>query len=184
MAKIYTKTGDNGTTGLIGGNRVSKDSPYIEAGGSLDELNALIGVTRSLGLPDDIDQSLHHVQDDLFLIGAEMATPDGNRQPSRGLRDRDVQRLEDEIDRIESGLEPLKQFVLPGGSIQGAHLHLARAVTRRTERHCVTLSRTEKINPHVLQYLNRLSDLLFVLARYLNRLQSVPEPHPTIAKSR
>jgi cob(I)alamin adenosyltransferase len=185
VTKIYTKTGDSGTTGLIGGRRVSKDSPYIEAGGSLDELNALIGVVRSHNLPDNVSQSLQRVQEDLFLIGAELAAPQGKEQPQgRGIGDDEIRRLEHEIDGIESGLEPLKQFILPGGSIPGAQLHLARAVARRTERYCVTLSRTETINSKILQYLNRLSDFCFVLARYVNRLQSIPEPHPTSGKSR
>jgi cob(I)alamin adenosyltransferase len=183
VARIYTKTGDSGITGLIGGKRVSKDSPYTEAGGSLDELNALLGVARSLQLPDRVDKTLQHVQDDLFLIGAELATPEGANPRSPGINDEAIQRLESEIDDIESGLEPLKQFILPGGSTAGAWLHLARAVARRTERHCVALSRVENLNPRILQYLNRLSDLCFVLARHINRLQSMPEPHPALGKS-
>jgi cob(I)alamin adenosyltransferase len=183
VVRIYTKTGDNGTTGLIGGKRVSKDSPYIEACGSLDELNALLGLVRSHNLPDDIDKVLGQLQDDLFLVGAELATPEGKVRRSREVGDGDVRRLEGEIDLLELSLEPLKKFILPGGSVPGAQLHLARAVARRAERHCVALSRIENVNPRVLQYLNRLSDLCFVLARSVNRLQSVPEAHPTFGKS-
>ena len=120
---------------------------YTEAGGSLDELNALLGVARSLQLPDGVDKTLQLVQDDLFQIGAELATPEGTNPRSLGISDEEIRRLESEIDAIESGLEPLKQFILPGGSTAGAGLHLARAVARRTERHCVTLSRIERIEP-------------------------------------
>jgi cob(I)alamin adenosyltransferase len=183
VARIYTKTGDNGTTGLIGGRRVPKDSPYTEATGSLDELNALLGVVRSLHLPEDVEKSLQRVQDELFLIGAELATPEGIRPKSRAVGDEEIRRLENEIDAIETGLEPLKQFILPGGSITGAWLHLVRSVARRTERCCVALSRVERLNPKILQYLNRLSDLCFVFARHINRIQSVPESHPTFGKS-
>jgi cob(I)alamin adenosyltransferase len=178
VPRIYTKTGDYGTTGLVGGKRVSKDSPYTEAGGSLDELNALIGVVRSFGLPEPVDQSLQCVQSDLFLIGAELATPEGAGPRVRGIGDEEILRMENEIDSIESSLEPLKQFILPGGSTAGAFLHLVRAVARRAERHCVALSHIEQISPRILQYLNRFSDLCFVLARHVNSLHSTPEAHP------
>lgn len=183
MARIYTKTGDNGTTGLIGGKRVPKDSPYIEACGALDELNAVIGVVRSYELPDPIDSVLQLIQDDLFTIGAELANPGGINRKSPEIGDLEVERLEREIDAIEKGLKPLKQFILPGGSIPGAKLHLARAVARRAERQCVTLFRTEKIHHSILRYLNRLSDLCFVLARQVNQQKSVPESQPTFGRS-
>jgi cob(I)alamin adenosyltransferase len=184
VARIYTKTGDNGTTGLIGGSRVSKDSPYTEAVGSLDELNALLGVASSLPLPEDVERCLRRVQDELFLIGAELATPKGTSPKSRAIGDEEIRRLENEIDTVERCLEPLKQFILPGGSSAGAWLHLVRAVVRRAERRCVSLSRSERLDPKILQYLNRLSDLCFVLARHINRLQSVPELHPSFGKTR
>jgi len=186
VARIYTKTGDDGTTGRIGGDRVPKDSPYTDAVGSLDELNALIGVVCSLESPGEVRTTLKSLQDDLFLVGAELATPEGvdPKTKSRGIGDEDIRRLEKEIDGIESTLEPLKQFILPGGSVAGSHLHLARAVARRTERDIVALSRVEKISPKILQYLNRLSDLCFVLARYVNKTQAVPEASPTFGKSR
>lgn len=183
MTKIYTKTGDNGTTGLIGGQRVSKDSPYIEAGGDLDELNALIGVVRSSGLPDNVDHILQKLQEDLFLVGAELAAPEGQKEQGPAISDESIRKLEQEIDQIEMSLAPLKKFILPGGSVPGAQLHLARAVARRAERHCVTLSKMEKVNPRILQYLNRFSDFCFVLARYLNEMQSMPEAHPGFGRS-
>jgi cob(I)alamin adenosyltransferase len=184
LARIYTRTGDDGTTGLIGGKRVSKDSRHIEACGSLDELNALLGVVRSRALPDRVDTVLGRIQDDLFTIGAALATPEGAKQRSTGLGDEKVRDLENEIDAFENSLPPLKQFILPGGKGAGAKLHLARAVARRAERHCVSLSRHAQVAPGILRYLNRLSDLCFVLARYVNRRQSVTEQHPTFGKSR
>ncbi len=183
MARIYTRTGDDGTTELIGGKRVPKDSPCIEACGAIDELNALIGVVRSHELPNSVDSILQLIQDDLFTIGAELANPNGMDRNNPEIGDPEIQRLEREIDAIEKGLEPLRQFILPGGSAPGAEFHLARAVSRRAERQCVTLSRTEKINPSILRYLNRLSDLCFVLARHVNRLHSKPESHPTFGKA-
>jgi cob(I)alamin adenosyltransferase len=183
LTRIYTRTGDDGTTGLIGGKRVSKNSPWIEACGSLDELNALLGVVRSHALPDRVDEVLHLVQDHIFTIGAELATPEGIERSSKGLGDEEVRRLEDEIDALEDSLQPLQRFLLPGGTIAGAELHLARAVARRAERHCVSLSKLEKIPPQILRYLNRLSDLCFVLARFVNRQQSAQEIHPTYGRS-
>jgi cob(I)alamin adenosyltransferase len=183
VARIYTKTGDNGTTGLIGGKRVPKDSPVTETVGSLDELNAWLGLVRSLRLPDNIDQSIRCVQEDLFLISAELATPEGAVPRSRGIGDEEIRRVEREIDTLEGNLKPLKQFILPGGSPEGAYLHLTRAVARRAERQCVALSRIGPVNPQILQYMNRLSDLCFVLARYANSLKSMPESHPTFGKS-
>lgn len=183
MARIYTRTGDDGTTGLIGGERVSKDSPRIEACGALDELNALLGVVRSQALPERIDRALQLVQNHLFIIGAELATPQGAERKSRDLGDEEVRSLENAIDAFEDRLQPLEQFILPGGAAAGATLHLARAVARRAERCCVSLSRHDRVNPQILRYLNRLSDLCFVLARYVNRQQSVPERHPAFGQS-
>ena len=184
MARIYTRSGDDGTTGRIGGSRVSKDSPYIEACGSLDELNALIGLVRSYSLPGKVDAILQTIQDKLFTIGAEIATPKGRQLPSQGLSDEDVRALEQEIDSFEQSLQPLKKFILPGGSVQASMLHLARTVARRTERRCVGLSKIEKLDPCILCYLNRISDLCFVMARYANREQSIPESHPTFGSKR
>ena len=165
LPRINTRTGDDGTTGLIGRKRVRKDSPRIEAGGTLDELNAAIGVTRSRNLPDNADRVLKLVQGVLFRIGTELASPKEADAGITGLGEEEIQSLEREIDTFESGLPPLKQFILPGGTITGAHLHLVRTLARRTERRCVSLAGAEKLNPNILRYLNRLSDLCFVLAR-------------------
>jgi cob(I)alamin adenosyltransferase len=182
LARIYTRTGDDGSTGLIGGKRVPKDSLRIEACGSLDELNALLGVVRSSMLPDAVDKVLQDIQEHLFIIGSELATPGEAGRKSAGIGDDPVQSLEKKIDAFEDGLEPLRQFILPGGSAAGAALHMARAVARRAERHCVTLSRAERIEDAILHYLNRLSDLCFVLARYVNKQQSASEQHPAFGK--
>jgi len=180
MARIYTRTGDDGTTELVGGQRVPKDSPLIEACGSLDELNAHIGAVRSCGLPDDVNAMLQNIQSALFTIGTQIATPEGSNIKIRGISDKEVGNLEHEIDTLENTLHPLRQFILPGGSSAASALHLARTVARRAERRCVTLARSRKIDPQVLRYLNRLSDLCFLLARYANQYQSVPELHPSI----
>jgi cob(I)alamin adenosyltransferase len=183
VTRIYTKTGDSGTTGLIGGKRVPKNAPQIEANGSLDELNALIGIVRAQTLPARVDAVLQVVQDDLFTIGSQIATPEEKNRQAPGIGDREISRLEREIDTIENDLEPLKRFILPGGSMPGAGLHWVRAVTRRAERSCVTLSQTENVDPSILRYLNRLSDLCFVLARYVNKQQGIPERHPSFGKA-
>jgi cob(I)alamin adenosyltransferase len=177
VVRIYTRTGDDGTTGLVGGKRTTKDAPLIEVCGQLDELNAMIGVVRSGALPDKADRALELVQNDLFIIGAEIMTPDGIGNKSGGIHDENILDLEKEIDAIEKELEPLRSFILPGGARTAAELHMTRAIARRTERHCIALSRIQKVSPQVLCYLNRLSDLCFVLARYLNRQQGVAEPH-------
>lgn len=182
VARIYTRAGDDGTTGLIGGKRVSKDTPRIEACGSVDELNAIIGAVRSYALPESVDKALQRVQENLFLIGASLATPEGADRSSWEIRDADVSALEKEIDAYEDSLEPLAQFILPGGAAAGASLHLARTISRRAERRCVALSRIEKIDLQIICYLNRLSDFCFVLARYVNRQQSIPESHPSFEK--
>ena len=179
MARIYTRTGDDGTTGLVGGQRVPKDSPLIEACGSLDELNAQLGVVRSCELPDDVNTMLQNIQSDLFTIGTQIATPEGSNIKIQRISDDEVANLEHEIDALENTLLPLRQFILPGGSSAASALHLARTVARRAERRCVSLSRSAKIDPQVLHYLNRLSDLCFLLARYANQIQSVPELHPS-----
>ena len=182
MAKIYTKMGDDGTTGLIGGERVSKDSARIAAYGSVDELNAVLGLVRSCPIPERLGQVLERVQDDLFIVGALLAVPPGTdsselRIPA--IEDEDVVELERRIDELEAELEPLRQFIIPGGTRAGAMLHVARTVARRAERCCVTLARTEKVDARALAYLNRLSDLLFMMARLVNRRASAAESHPT-----
>ncbi len=185
MAKIYTKTGDNGTTGLIGGIRVSKDNPRIEAYGSVDELNAIIGVVRSYSLSEPLNKILERVQDDLFIIGADLALPEGASRSEWGvpaLAEDVVKALERDIDECEGSLQPLRQFILPCGTPAAAMLHLARTVARRAERGCVRLSRTAAVDPLILRYLNRLSDLCFVLARLVNKQENRSEEHPTFGK--
>ena len=185
MTKIYTKTGDNGTTGLPDGTRVSKDSPRIKTYGSLDELNALIGVVCSCTLPEAVRKILNLVQDDLFTISAMLAPRERAGDKGRGISgitDANVQVLENEIDTCETQIPPLSQFILPGGSTAGSLLHLARAVARRAERSCVALAQSENVTPQVLCYMNRLSDLLFVLARFVNHQNSLRETHPAFAK--
>jgi cob(I)alamin adenosyltransferase len=170
--KIYTKTGDSGETGLFAGPRVKKDDCRIEAYGTVDELNAVLGLARSANLPPEIDAVLADVQHRLFDLGAELATPDPQSRGTNLISTGEIEKLEQTIDHFEADLAPLKTFVLPGGSNGAAWLHLARTVCRRAERRVVTLSVVNgvKLSPHALIYLNRLSDLLFVLARAANRL--------------
>jgi cob(I)alamin adenosyltransferase len=175
VARIYTKTGDDGTTGLVGGQRVPKDSVLIETSGSLDELNAIIGLVRVCTLPEGVDKVLETIQNDLLAIGSQISTPEESGISIPCIGDDEVGTLEHEIDVLEERLSPLRQFILPGGSREAAELHLARTVARRAERRCITLSRSSKIDPRILRYLNRLSDLLFLLARYANQFQNVPD---------
>lgn len=165
--KIYTRTGDKGTTGLFGGVRVPKDDLRVEAYGSIDETNAAIGVALSHCQVPLVQRVLAEVQSDLFTLGAELASASGSetRLGIRLLSDEDCVRLERAIDEAEEGLPPLKNFVLPGGPPDVAALHLARTVARRAERRVLTLSQREAVRGSLLVYLNRLADLLFVLAR-------------------
>jgi len=166
-ARIYTRTGDKGETGLFGGVRVPKDSTRVEAYGSVDETNSALGLVRS-GLSDpEIDLVLQELQKDLFAAGADLANAQKGKEMSRITAER-VSELERIIDRFESELPPLRAFILPGGCMTGASLHFARAVARRAERRIVTLSRKEEIDEQLIPFINRLSDLLFVLARVVN----------------
>ncbi len=168
--KIYTKTGDAGTTGLFGGPRVSKDDARICAYGSVDELNAILGTARSTGLSPKLDQMLDAVQHQLFSIGAELASPDPEQHKLKWDSNPHVAKLEDWIDSMEVALPPLRNFILPGGSPQAAHLHLARTICRRVEREIVRLGHDRRVSDvsHIVIFLNRLSDMLFVMARYAN----------------
>jgi cob(I)alamin adenosyltransferase len=166
--KIYTRTGDQGTTGLIGGSRVSKDNPRIEAYGHVDELNACLGLARAAGLPHEVDAELERVQADLFSAGADLADP-GPASPGRvRVNPSRIEDLERWIDAMEASLPALRNFILPGGAPAGAALHLARTVARRAERATVALARTVPEATEVVVYLNRLADALFVAARYAN----------------
>jgi cob(I)alamin adenosyltransferase len=171
--RIYTRTGDEGDTGLFGGGRVSKDDPRVEAYGAVDELNAVIGMARSIELMPRVDEILAPVQRDLFGLGAILATPDlvkmHEQLAKARIDDTRIAQLERAIDAGEEELEPLKAFILPGGTPKAAALHVARTVCRRAERRVVHLQETVELPPLVTIYLNRLSDLLFVLARVANR---------------
>lgn len=177
--KIYTKTGDTGETGLFGGGRVSKDDPRVEAYGDVDELNAVLGFARAVELMPRIDEVVVLVQRDLFSLGSLLATPDREKmrqhlEKARIDEDR-ITQLERAIDEGEAELEPLRAFILPGGTPKSAALHMARTVCRRAERRVITLTREVEIPLIVVKYLNRLSDLLFVLSRVANRRAGVGE---------
>ncbi|MFA6234479.1 MAG: cob(I)yrinic acid a,c-diamide adenosyltransferase [Bacteroidota bacterium] len=169
--KIYTKTGDGGETALFGGRRVGKDSARIEAYGTVDELNAFLGLAHAAS-PDEIAALIVAVQNELFVLGADLATPLDNRNAEVArIEDRHVAMLEERIDHMEEQLEPIRYFILPGGSEIAARLHVCRTVARRAERLIVHLSTMEEINEFDLHYINRLSDFFFVLSRYANQLQ-------------
>jgi len=175
--KIYTKTGDAGETSLFDKTRVSKADPRVDAYGEVDELNACLGAARAAGLDAELAAAIEAIQRELFAVGARLADP-GSRIAARvtkaAITDADVARLEALIDRLELELPPLRRFILPGGCPAGALLHLARTVNRRAERRVVALG-ADAVEPIVVVYLNRLSDLLFVMARAANHRAAVPE---------
>lgn len=174
--KIYTKKGDQGQTGLFGGSRVPKDHLRIQAYGTLDELNSALGwALAERSLPDEIRKRLVRVQGELFQMGAELATPADKKVSTALVTELHTGALEREIDQMESALSPLTSFILPGGSESAARLHMARTISRRAERECVTLGGTEPLRPELLTYLNRMSDYLFVSARYANHLLKVAD---------
>lgn len=179
--KIYTRTGDDGTTGLFGGSRVAKTDPRVEAYGTVDEACAAIGLARAAGVSSAIDAVLEQLQNDLFVIGAELACAPGKAEKllktMRLIEAADVERLEKTIDEAEKGLPALRSFILPGGTHAAAALHLARCVARRAERCVLSLQGADAVRREVVVYLNRLSDLLFVLARKANHeagMQDLP----------
>jgi cob(I)alamin adenosyltransferase len=167
LTKIYTRTGDEGTTGLVDGSRRSKAEPRMVAIGEVDEANSAIGVAL-LSVEGPLAAQLTMIQNDLFDLGADLATP-GEIEGALRIVPEQVARLEAEIDAMNASLSPLTSFILPGGSAASAHLHLARAIARRAERAAVALAEQEAINPPALAYLNRLSDWLFVAARTMNQ---------------
>ena len=171
--KIYTKTGDDGQTGLFGGGRIGKDSARVSAYGDVDELNAFVGVARAAEVMPRIDEVLATIQRDLFAIGALLATPHPEKVREQlekaRLTDQRIAQLEQAIDDCEAELEPLKAFIMPGGTPKAAALHVARTVCRRAERAIIRLQHTDTVPQVVIIYLNRLSDLLFMLARVANR---------------
>ncbi len=164
LSKIYTRTGDKGTTGLGDGSRVDKDSLRVEAYGTVDELNSAVGFVLSTTLPDAVRHCLTRVQHELFDLGGELCMPGVTLIP-----DRYVDALENELDGFNADLPPLEDFILPGGSESAARCHLARAIARRAERRVISLAHNETVNEATIRYLNRLSDLLFVIARVLAR---------------
>lgn len=171
LSKIYTRTGDDGTTGLGDGSRIAKDSARVEAYGTVDELNSCIGVLLAVqDLPEKARSCLTEVQHELFDMGGELCIPG-----HQAIVAQQVLRLEQELDELNDALPPLKEFILPGGGPAAAACHVARTVARRAERRVWTLAKAETVNPEVMKYLNRLSDLLFVLARVLARHESGTE---------
>ncbi|KAB2899528.1 MAG: cob(I)yrinic acid a,c-diamide adenosyltransferase [Dokdonella sp.] len=164
LSRIYTRTGDDGTTGLGDGSRVRKDSPRVEAYGTVDELNSALGIVLACEVDERVREVLTQVQHDLFDLGGELCIPG-----METVQDADVERLEHALDAFNEDLPFLKEFILPGGGLAAAHCHLARTICRRAERVLVTLAQGEPIRPQPAHYLNRLSDLLFVIARVLAR---------------
>lgn len=164
LSKIYTRTGDDGSTGLGDGSRVGKDSLRVDAYGTVDEANSCIGVLLASEMPEDVRELLTRIQHQLFDLGGELCIPG-----HAAIFDADIDALEAQIDHYNRALPPLKEFILPGGGIAAAHCHVARTVVRRAERAAVALTRLEDVRPQPVRYLNRLSDLLFVLCRVLAR---------------
>lgn len=169
LTRIYTRGGDKGKTSLGNGSRVAKHAPRVAAYGTVDECNSVIGLVR-LHTSGEADATLARIQNDLFDLGADLCTPEEEAPayPPLRITAAQVERLEQEIDAMNAELEPLQSFVLPGGTAASAHLHLARTVARRAEREMTVLADDEAINPEAVRFINRLSDLLFVMARYLN----------------
>jgi len=170
LSKIYTRTGDDGTTGLGDGSRTQKDSLRVEAYGTVDELNSALGLLAAHLDDDELEPIVLDIQHDLFDLGGELCLPTMTL-----IEDRHSQRLEQELDRLNAALPPLKEFILPGGDAVAAHAHLARTICRRAERRVISLARHEPVNAPVIRYLNRLSDFLFVLARTLARASGAGE---------
>ena len=176
--KIYTRTGDSGQTSLYHGGRVDKDSQRVTAYGSVDELNSHIGWLRAHGLPDDQDKALYRVQNDLFRIGSDLATPEeavSDEGNISRLPDDAELFMEEAIDKMDEELEPLNHFIIPGGTPPAVALHVNRSICRRAEREVIRLSHDEPVNPNIIKYLNRLSDLLFVMARFMNKQLGLPD---------
>jgi cob(I)alamin adenosyltransferase len=177
ITRVYTRTGDDGTTSLGGGQRVAKDSPRIEAYGTVDELNSQIGVAVAAGVHETLRAPLAAIQNELFHLGSDLCIleEDKAKRPGPKIEERHVRALEELMDRLSEELPPLENFVLPGGCSGAAALHVARTVCRRAERLVITLARAEPVGPFTVTYLNRLSDALFVMARYENKKRDVPD---------
>jgi cob(I)alamin adenosyltransferase len=177
LSKIYTRTGDDGSTGLGGGQRVPKDSERITAYGTVDETNSVIGCALAAGVAKPLDEMLTTIQNELFNLGSDLCVLEEDKQRFNvpQIEPRHVERLEKFIDKLQEELKPLENFILPGGTMAAAQLHVARCVCRRAERDILRLSRKEKIGPFALKYINRLSDLLFVMSRYENLKRKTPD---------
>jgi len=177
LTRIYTRAGDDGSTGLGFGGRVAKDALRVECYGTVDELNSCLGAARAAGMPVELEPDLARIQNELFHLGSDLCVPEAEkeRHPVPRIEERHVAALEALIDRWNEALPPLENFVLPGGTPAAAALHVARTVCRRAERLLVALARQEAVGPATLPYLNRLSDALFVLARAANRLGGRPD---------
>jgi len=177
LTKIYTGKGDDGTTALSGGQRVAKNSLRVEAYGTVDELNAAIGLALANGLSERLQEALSAIQNELFHLGSDLSflEEDKEKVAIPQIEARHVVRLESLIDELTAKVGPLENFILPGGSVGAAGLHLARTVCRRAERAVISLAEEEAVGEHVVPYLNRLSDALFVMARYENHKREVPE---------
>ncbi len=184
ITKVYTRTGDKGTTRLVGGQKIAKDHLRIETYGTVDELNSIVGLARafnqdqseSLAEEAELDEILHRIQDRLFDIGSILATPPGKESPAmKQILGNEIDTLEALMDRCQETLEPLKEFILPGGGKVAAFLHQSRTVCRRTERLCVRLNKEEVVPEEVLRYINRLSDVFFVLSRWIAQAQKKNE---------
>ena len=182
--KIYTKTGDTGTTALYGGNRVSKASARVESYGNIDELNSFIGLAKSEITDEKVLNQLKKIQFDLFTLGSESATPtdkltlaNGKSRLTLMISETEIEELENWMDEYETQLEPLQYFILPGGGKSATALHVCRTVCRRAERSLVFLNESEEVRPELIKYLNRLSDYLFVLARYVSKLNKEKEEY-------
>jgi len=172
--KIYTKTGDKGDTGLQGGKRISKSSDRIRAYGNVDEVNSVLGLVLSNKIDHDVEELLKKIQNELFVLGSDLSNLDIDDKQNRISKNM-IEELEKKIDEYEKELPPLSNFILPGGADSASLVHLARTVTRRAETNVVTLSKTEKINTECQVYLNRLSDLFFVIARVINKRSKTPD---------
>jgi len=174
--KIYTKTGDSGQTGLFGGKRVEKNNRRIEAYGTIDELNSIVGLVLCEKVESKTKTVLTSIQNSLFIIGSELATPsDVKSSAIQSISENEIQNIEKYIDDLDDELTPLKNFILPGGCKSAAILHFARTVCRRAERRIVDINSNEEVNSNIIKYINRVSDLLFVLARYENQKKSTSE---------
>lgn len=177
LTKIYTRTGDDGSTGLGGGQRVPKDSERIEAYGTVDELNSCIGVAVACGLEPELKEMFRPIQNDLFHVGSDLCVLEEDKKKFKiaQIEARHVKQLENFIDSLQKSLKPLENFILPGGTMGASQLHVCRCVCRRAEREILRLKRVENIGEFVLKYVNRLSDLLFVMARYENLKKNTPD---------